>query len=63
VPLCACDRVVAFVDSMRAFNRALLPDDVPWETFLEAVRRRVTAEISRSGYWRLGSQVGIITCR
>jgi len=54
--------VVAFVDSMRALTGALVPAEVPWETFLGAVRARVAAEIERHGVWRLGNQVGVLTC-
>jgi hypothetical protein len=42
---------------------AALPDDVPWEAFLSAVRARVPAEIARTGHWRLGNQIGILVCR
>ena len=57
------DAVVAFVDSTRAWTATLLPADLPWATFLAAVRVRVDAEVEAQGAWRLGSQVGIVTCR
>jgi SAM-dependent methyltransferase len=55
--------VVAYVDSMRALTGSLVPTGVPWEAFLGAVRARVAAEIDRHGAWRLGNQVGVLTCR
>jgi SAM-dependent methyltransferase len=55
--------VVAFVDSMRGLSADLLPADVRWEQFLGAVRARVADEIARHGVWRLGNQVGVLTCR
>jgi SAM-dependent methyltransferase len=55
--------VVAFVDSMRTWTQPLLPPDVLWEMFLTAVRARVAAEVAAHGAWRLGNQVGILTCR
>jgi SAM-dependent methyltransferase len=55
--------VVAFVDSMRTWTEALLPADVSWETFLAAVRVRVAAGVMAKGAWRLGNQVGVLTCR
>ena len=55
--------VVAFLDSMRGLGEEDLPDGVPWDAFLEAVRARVTAEIARNGVWRMRNQVGVFTCR
>ncbi len=57
------DPVVAFVDSMRALSAGSLPASVTWVAFLDRVRARVTAEISRHGAWRMTSQVGVFTCR
>jgi SAM-dependent methyltransferase len=55
--------VVAFLDSMRGLSGDLLPADVGWDDFLGAVRSRVGDEIDRHGCWRLGNQVGVLTCR
>lgn len=55
--------VVAYVDSMRGLGESELPDGVGWEAFLGAVRRRVRAEVDRQGVFRIGSQVGLFTCR
>lgn len=55
--------VVAFVDSTRALTGAVLPAEVSWADLLGAVRARVAGEIDRHGVWRLGNQVGVLTCR
>jgi hypothetical protein len=48
---------------LRAMTGALMPAEVPWEAFLGAVRGGVATEIERHGVWRLGNQVGVLTCR
>ncbi|HEX7186941.1 MAG TPA: class I SAM-dependent methyltransferase [Actinomycetes bacterium] len=63
VVVSAAEPVVAFVDSMRALTGAVLPAEVPWDAFLDAVRLRVSAEVERHGAWTMRSQVGILTCR
>lgn len=55
--------VIAYVDSMRALNEALVRPHVSWEVFLDAVRNRVADEISANGHWRMRNQVGLLTCR
>ena len=55
--------VVAFIDSLRGLSADLLPADVEWGAFLDAVRARVADEIARRGVWRLGNELGVLTCR
>jgi hypothetical protein len=58
----AVDPVVAFVDSMRGLSESDLPAGVPWDSFLDRVRQRVTDEIRCKGAWRMRNQVGVFTC-
>jgi SAM-dependent methyltransferase len=62
-PVPDVDAVVAFVDSMRGLGEADLPGGVTWAAFLGRVRDRVRAEVDRCGVFRIGSQVGLFTCR
>ena len=56
--------VVAFLDSMRGLSAGLLKADVEWAAFLgRCPGTRVADEIDRHGVWRMGNQVGVLTCR
>lgn len=57
------EAVVAFVDSIRGLGEDDLTGGVTWDAFLARVRERVQAEVERHGVFRIGSQVGLFTCR
>jgi SAM-dependent methyltransferase len=61
VPL--VDPVVAYVDSMRAYYRPLLPPGVSWERFMTEVREHVVRVVERAGSFRLSTGLALFVCR
>ena len=55
--------VMAYLDSMRAFDEAALPPGTTWESYLTAARRHVAALLARDGAFRLSTDMTVLTCR
>ena len=54
--------VVAYLESLRPFYEAAIPDPSVWAALRDRVRTRVEAEIAREGVWTATTDTGIMVC-
>jgi SAM-dependent methyltransferase len=59
----APEPLLAYLDSLRAWQEPHLPAGVDWPTFLAAAGRRLGARIERDGAVTLTTRTGVFVCR